>query len=209
MAVRIRHFKEEDFSQVAALLGDTWHSSDDEAARYWRGADQLAWHLSRSQTGFVACDGDDVRGVALVAMADAPTDPRWEAEKWRIAQLAWIQDGVDSQSDEGSEIIELEHALSQRLSEEHGAADAGVLELLVVDEGMRGTGVGARLMSEALHWLDLQGAERMRLITDDGCDWQIYDHLGMERVVSDATSEGFGVFAYEGAVDELRERLQH
>lgn len=207
MAIRIRSFREDDFPQVASLLGKTWHADHNEATSYWRGADQLAWHLSQSQAGFVAVEDDAVLGIALVALADVRTDPRWEAESWRIAQLAWTQDGVDSHSDAGSEAIELEHVLAQRLSDEFGTDGAGVLELLVVDRDARGRGIGARLMDEALHWLDLQGAEQVRLITDDGCDWQVYDHLGMDRAASETTSEGFGVFAYQGSVADLRDRL--
>ena len=203
MTIRIRDFKDDDFSQLADLLARTWHTSQGEGA-YWCGANELAWHLTRSQRSMVAYEDDRILGAALCEMAGAPTNERWEVEQWQIAQIAWAQDAVDSRAHEEFELDE--DALMAEVNERLGTDAVGVLDLLIVTPDARGNGLGMRLLQEAIRWLEGEGADYLRLVTDDGCDWSLYEHLGMERVASrrSGTGKESNVYCYQSSIERLR-----
>ena len=202
MTIRIRDFKDSDFSQLAALLGRTWHTSQGEGA-FWCGANELAWHLTRAQHSVIAHEDDAILGAVLCEMAGSPINERWAAEQWQIAQIAWTQDGIDSRAHEEFELDE--DALMAEVNEQLGTDAVGVIDLLVVTQDARGQGLGRRLLDAALRWLEGEGADYVRLVTDDGCDWGLYEHLGMERVASrpSGTGKQANVYCYQGAIEQL------
>lgn len=82
--------------------------------------------------------------------------------------------------------------------------DAGapaVLLHVVVDEGARGHGVGARLVDAFVASVGAAGAEEVRLVTDlDGRATDFYDRLGWERVTTRRARDGRRVVEYRTAV---------
>lgn len=63
---------------------------------------------------------------------------------------------------------------------------------LLVSPAPRGLGLGRRLLKLACDHLRSVGAPTMHLVTDTDCDWQFYDHIGMERLAERGRPAGAG-----------------
>ena len=93
-----------------------------------------------------------------------------------------------------------ELALSRRF---RAAADASgrpeaaaEFKLLIVSPAARGLGVGGGLVSRGEDHLAQTGAAGYYLITDDTCDVGFYDHLGLSRLVAEASAVEPGINLY-------------
>ena len=204
--MRVRTFTGADFDPAARLLAQIWYE-DHGSHAIWHGADELCAHLARSDKGFVAEEDGAFLGTILVASPrdeDKSEDMRrhWLQQRTRIAAMAGVF-GVNAR--EGAQVIAEEDALLDEVEVRSGSTDVGEIALLVVSGDARGRGVGGALLREGLTWLDERGASDVRLVTDDDCDWQMYEHLNMRRV-GEAVSKarpGMGIYAYQGSVIEL------
>jgi hypothetical protein len=49
-------------------------------------------------------------------------------------------------------------------------------------------------------WFEERGTANVRLVTADDCDWQVYEHWGLERVGEGTASAdpSFGMYVYQG-----------
>ena len=204
--MRVRTFSGADFDPAAKLLAQTWYEGHGPHA-IWHGADELCAHLARTDKGFVAEDDGDFLGVILLASPceeDKNKDMRmhWLQQRTRTAAMAKVF-GVNARED--AQVIAEEDELLDEVAKRCGTAGVGEVPLVIVACEARGRGVGGALLREGLAWLDERGASDVRLVTDDDCDWQIYEHLGMRRVgetVSKARS-GLGIYSYQGNVKYL------
>lgn len=209
--MRVRAFFGADFDTVSRLLGQTWHAEHGSHAM-WHGADELCAYLSRADQGFVATDDEGgFLGVVLVSgpgEEDHNKDMRmhWLQQRTRIAGMASVL-GVNARED--AHVIAAETALVEEAAQRFGSEGVGEIELLIVAEEARGRGVGRALLREALSWLSEHGATEVRLVTDDACDWQVYGHLGMSRLI-EREFEDLPVraaFVYQGSTASLMERV--
>ena len=93
-----------------------------------------------------------------------------------------------------------ELALSQRFRAAAGASGrpeaAAEFKLLIVSPAARGLGVGGDLVSRGENHLAQTGAAGYYLITDDTCDVGFYDHLGLSRLVAEASAAEPGINLY-------------
>ena len=205
--MRVREFAGGDFDSASKLLGATWHAEHGRQA-YWQGADELCDHLSRSDVGFVVeDDGGSLLGVALYAgTSETPHNDtlrmHWLQQRTRLAAMAKAL-GIDARADVS--LLNDEHENVQKGLEQAGVHKAGEVVLVIVSPQARGLGVGSALLQAGLSWLASQGAEVVCLVTDDACDWQFYEHLGMRRTLQGyATHDAdFGLYVYEASVEEL------
>ncbi len=224
--MRIREFMGIDFEPAARILGDTWHKEHGGRA-YWQGADELCSYLARCDKGYVAfgdvtvkegdpIDGDAMLGVILVA------SPR-EEDRNKDLRLHWLQQrtsvafmanalGINARAD--AALLNEEHELMEHAGAEFGIQDVGEIVLLIVTENARGQGVGRELLRKGIAWLLAHDASRVRLVTDDDCDWQAYEHLGMQRVleataitVTSKEKAPFHMYVYEASGEELAQRI--
>lgn len=208
--MRVRTFTGADFDSVAKLLAQTWYEHRGSHA-IWYGADELCAHLARTDKGFVAEDEGTFLGVILLAShreEDKNKDMRmhWLQQRTRTAAMAKVF-GVNARED--AQVIAEEDELLEEVAKRHGIADVGEIPLVIVASGARGRGVGRALLREGLAWLDERGVSDVRLVTDDDCDWQMYEHLGMHRVgetVSKVRS-GLGIYSYQGNVKNFLARV--
>ena len=90
---------------------------------------------------------------------------------------------------------------------EDDGTSVGILQLLVLSPEARGLGLGRRLMQAGLSLIKAAGASRYRLSTDEGCDWQFYEHIGLTRIAEDTlilpdddAARAFSYFVYEGTL---------
>lgn len=204
--MRVRTFSGADFDPVAKLLAQTWYEHRGAHA-IWHGADELCAHLARTDKGFVAEEDGTFLGVILLASPfedDKNKDMRmhWLQQRTRTAAMAKVF-GVNARED--AQVIAEEDELLEEVAERHGLADVGEIPLVIVASEARGRGVGRALLREGLAWLDERGAADVRLVTDDDCDWQMYEHLGMRRVGETVSKvrPGLGIYSYQGNVKKL------
>ncbi len=224
--MRIREFMGIDFEPAARILGDTWHKEHGGRA-YWQGADELCSYLAHCDKGYVAfgnvptkegepVDGDTMLGIILVASPreeDHNKDLRmhWLQQRTSVAFMANAL-GINARAD--AALLNEEHELMVRANSEFGTQNVGEIVLLIVTENARGQGVGRELLRKGVTWLQTHDVSRIRLVTDDDCDWQAYEHLGMRRVleapattVASKDKTPFYMYVYETSGIELAHRI--
>ena len=208
--MRVRTFAGADFDPAARLLAQIWYA-DHGSHAIWHGADELCAHLARSDKGFVAEEDGTFLGVILLASPleeDKNEDMRrhWLQQRTRTAAMANVF-GVNAR--EGARVIAEEDELLDEVAARSGSTGVGEIPLLIVAGDVRGKGFGGALLREGLSWLFERGASDVRLVTDDDCDWQFYEHINMSRVgetVSHARP-GMGIYVYQGSVAVLLSHL--
>lgn len=146
----------------------------------------MGYYLSRTTTGCVARHGDDVVGIALaggITNGWLPSHPKWanmmRQARERLEAAPWDDRAIpDTLADVDEE---------QAFADETALSDLGLdaeLNLIVVDDGWQGRGIGRNLLRRIGQQGQALGWERMFLITDTSCDWPAYDHLGFTHVDS-------------------------
>lgn len=178
--MRIREFMGADFEPLSKIVGDTWHARH-EGHAFWHGADELCFHLSKADKGFV-CEDEDGKVVGVILLTSPNENDRndtlrmhWLQQRTRLGAMASAL-GINARADAGflSEQDELMNEVSRSL----GTEGVGIIQLLILEPGSRGKGAGGSLLDAGMHWLKDRGATKVRLATDDECDWQFYEHVG-------------------------------
>lgn len=199
-SVTYRPFEEGDVPELASLVAAQWYGELGEGASCAAGTEELCHHLARSTAGFVAERGGKPVGACLAHVGTPGNASRWQA---REAEANRRLRDADDETREATALLGEEDALVEEVARQLGEVATGYLELLIVSPAAQGLGVGRTLMGLGLDHLRGGGATRFRLVTDDGCDWQFYDHIGMRRVgerevATPLEGEGFHVYCYEG-----------
>lgn len=205
--MEIRTLQTSNLDAVARELATLWYASAGADAPQL-GMSELYAHLSRADAGLAAVDDQgQLLGVVLMQAPRGHEQPfalksyaRDRADRLRERLRAL---GLDDQH----WILEAEDELLQQVEHERGTA--GEIVLLVVAQSARGQGLGKRLLRAGAQWLAEQGASQLRLVTDDDCDWQVYEHLGMERVAQDHAERDFALdmYVYQLPIAQLIARL--
>ena len=209
--MQIRDFNGSDLNPLSELTGSIWYA-DHGSEACWPGANELCMHLSATDKCFVAADDDGtVLGAILIGSAnaeDANPDMRthWKKQGSSMATIASAL-GIDARV--GAALVDEESALMTDVATQRGADGVGTVELLILSAQARGKGYGRALFGQGIAWLGNHGAQRVRLVTDEDCDWQIYEHWSMERVADRASAShpDTRMFVYEGSIDALSQRL--
>lgn len=209
--MNIRDFSGTDFDVLSRLLGSLWHSQHGTRA-YWCGADELCAYLSHTDKGFVAAD--DANSALGALLLDSPRKEdgndtlkmHWLQQRTRIGAMAAALN-INARAD--ATVIYEEDELLKQVGKERGNDDVGVVVLLVLAEQARGRGMGKELLRQGLLWLGDREVRTIRLVTDEDCDWQVYEHLGMERVASKVVlpENGLTAFVYESPLASILERI--
>lgn len=231
--VNLRPFAEKDFDLFASLLADLWHPGSDRNISLLQGSEELSHHLSEASWGIVAEQSDSQGqvlplGLCLVrltsdfvlpeeAQGDAGLGGAIDAAAWDARHDAFVARAqtIGAFGPCPDPICAAEDVLMDHTIEIDGTS-VGILQLLVISPDARGLGLGRRLMQAGLSLIKAAGATRYRLSTDEGCDWQFYEHIGLRRIAEDTlalpaeaeqddndrsfTARSFTYFVYEGAL---------
>ena len=205
--MHIRALQTDDLGILAQEVSDLWYDGTGDNAELL-GKAELCTHLSHSDAGLVATDDDGrVLGVVLVQEAHGQNHPyALRDEACASGQQLWErmrEPGIDN----ADIVLKAENALLGRAVEQSG--QAGEIVLLVVTAAARGLGLGKRLMREGALWLAERDVTQVRLATDESCDWQVYEHLGMERVAQDTIGDdpSLEIYVYQMDTSALVKRL--
>lgn len=184
-----------DYDALLDLMQATWYADlptaivSPEKARLLA-ADELVCYLAQHTFSRLAWLDDAGQNepklmgftFARHGAAREETRARWEGELSRIQEYEHIA----FRPLPGRMLAEgyyLEEARARRaIIDERGIPDDDCVLLLVVSSEARGLGLGRRLLDASRAYLRDQGAPMFHLVTDTGCDWQFYEHLGLERL---------------------------
>lgn len=183
--MKIQEFMGADFDPLARLLGTTWHAQHADHS-FWQGADELCDYLSLTDKGFVVKgESGELLGAMLLRSPreedhNGTMRMHWLQQRTRIAAMATAL-GIDARAD--VKFLNEENEFMREADEQRGSDGVGIVKLLIVAPEARGAGVGRTLFEQGCVWLKEHGATTVRLVTDDECDWQFYEHDGMDRVM--------------------------
>jgi GNAT superfamily N-acetyltransferase len=181
--MQIRDLTGSDFEPLSRIVGELWHAHH-EGRSYWYGADELCVHLSLTDKGFVAeSDGKVIGAILLQSPREEDKNKdlymHWIQQRTRIAAMCNVL-GFNARED--NEVLNVERDALSLAADQYGNDNVGEVVLFVVAKAAQGQGVGHALMQEGVTWLANHDARVVRLVTADDCDWQVYEHYGMERL---------------------------
>lgn len=210
--MRIRDLTGSDFEPLSRIVGDLWHAYH-EGRSYWYGADELCVHLSLTDKGFVAENDGEVIGAILLQSPreeDKNKDlyMHWIQQRTRIAAMCNVL-GFNARED--NEVLNVERDALSLAANQYGNDNVGEVVLFVVAKTAQGQGVGHALMQKGLAWLADHDARVVRLVTAEDCDWQVYEHYGMERLPlsKQFIFESIESYVYQSDAADLLARLEH
>lgn len=226
----LRPLKEEDVDPLARIVQKTWFKADlpsDPEKGDPAGRGDQAWEESRAQRrlqaakfdflfyllksthGLVAQVAGRPVGVILadVFVLDPHAHPALAGQdrlyRDHVAFLrSWVPDGgryADS--------IMKDDRDTRRLYDQHRSHTEAEVVLFIVDESVRGQGVGKSLWLAMLDLLDQAGVKRYFLYTDTDCNYMFYEYRGMLRIeerigVAGPLGEPLDKFTYLGLPSE-------
>ena len=181
---------ERDFPQAAELMWQQWYGGRDVDLLRALAVDELLHYLEQASFTEVVRRGDELLGL-VVARHGAP-DPKL------AASLAPVRDRMDARFGDLAQTVPhtdsyyVEVDAHRDMLAECGMPEDDMVLLLLVSPASRGLGLGRRLLKLAGDHLRSVGAPTMHLVTDTDCDWQFYDHIGMERLAERGRPAGTG-----------------
>ncbi|WP_225431527.1 GNAT family N-acetyltransferase [Bifidobacterium platyrrhinorum] len=206
--VTLRPLRRDDCPALVAMMRRMWYADPEMDGRCARRLAIIDLHhcLSCSTIATVAVQGDRVVGVIL-ARVDAKM-PRLRSTPFgrhvrRVIReslpLPFTADGRRGIRD-ALDLIAVDGRLMRGLRTRYDAEAV----LFLVDERVRGRGVGRLLFDHAVGRFQAEGARRYFLFTDTTCNVGFYDHRGLTRIREERRGHADGTvdtyYLYEGEV---------
>lgn len=181
---------ERDFSQAAELMWQQWYGGRDVDLLRALSVDELLHYLEQASFAEVVRRGGELLGL-VVARHGAP-DPELVASLTPVREPMDVRFGDLAQTVPHTDSYYVEVDAHRDMLAECGMPEDDMVLLLLVSPASRGLGLGRRLLKLAGDYLRSVGAPTMHLVTDTDCDWQFYDHIGMERLAERERPAGAG-----------------
>lgn len=177
-----RPFEKDDFSALASILKDTWHTyAPNQEYNALEAACDLVHSLEISSFSQVVLVDDVPCGIVL---ARAEGDRLPHAKECHAAMDAFLERMHKLEpkaTDEYLSFLEAEQRVNSRLLEQSGLARASQITLLAVSGTARGLGIGSVLLDAATSYVTSRGAKGLYLYTDTDCSWKFYERRGLKR----------------------------
>ena len=177
-----RPFEKDDFSALASILKDTWHTyAPNQEYNALEAACDLIHSLEISSFSQVVLVDDVPCGIVL---ARAEGDRLPHAKECHAAMDAFLERMHKLEpkaTDEYLSFLEAEQRVNSRLLEQSDLARASQITLLAVSGTARGLGIGSVLLDAATSYVTSRGAKGLYLYTDTDCSWKFYERRGLKR----------------------------
>lgn len=171
---------ERDFDQAATLMWQQWYGGRDVDLLRAVAVDELLHYLEQASFAEVVRRGDELLGVSI-ARHGAPYAKLTDAlAAVRARMYDRFGDLAQTVPHNDSYLVEVD--AHREMLAACGMPEDDMVLLLLVSPASRGLGLGRRLLKMAADYLRSEGAETIHLVTDTDCDWQFYEHIGMERL---------------------------
>lgn len=213
-SVILRPLRRVDFPVIAEMIRRMWYAEPELSLSCARRLAMIDLHysLSGSTSAMVAQCGDTVVGI-ITTHVDAHTNPRVDtyadthdnSHKSRVCSrfFSWHNRAIFRLTVSLLPSVQGRNGLRKMLSlgridanlmrsaqshNDNGNSFDGEVVLFLVDETMRGRGVGRMLFDHAMQDFRLSGVNRYFLFTDTRCNVGFYNHRGLTRLCSQRTA---------------------
>ncbi|MBT1172023.1 GNAT family N-acetyltransferase [Bifidobacterium sp. MA2] len=203
-SVTMRPLHRDDYPTVIEMMRRMWYASVGDACARRLAAADLHHCLSRSTVAMAAERDGEVVGVILGRVAAAVSRrrplPRCRHVLHMIRESIPLPFSAEGRRGirEALELIAVDAHLIRGIGSRYDAE----IVLFLVDERVRGRGVGRMLFDRILRTFRNVGANRYFLFTDTTCDVGFYDHRGLTRFRERRVSRRDGAddvyYLYEG-----------
>ncbi|ELC5004820.1 GNAT family N-acetyltransferase [Salmonella enterica] len=150
---------------------------------------------------FVARDGDEIIGVIAASL----TDNLAKKTNAKIRKYKALKKVISRKRKEIFELYLDTLILNENLLLQSGKQFEAALNFFILDERYRGLGIGNKLYSVFIDYLDEKGINEFFLWTDSSSNFQFYEKKGLRRIAEDKYSWGGdddaeSYYLYEGKV---------
>lgn len=185
-SIVLRPLRRTDYSAVAEMIRRMWYAEPELSLPCARRLAMIDLHysLSGSSSAMVAQCGSRVVGIIATHVDAHEARSRRRPFGWhRQAILALAVPLLFSAEGRGGlrkmlSLTSIDERLLRGVQHRFGAEVA----LFLVDESIRGHGVGRMLFDHAMDDFRKAGVNRYFLFTDTRCDIGFYDHRGLSRL---------------------------
>lgn len=178
--VNIRRFYKEDAPALEDVIRKTWKydafCSSETAARL---AHVYLYSCLANQT-FTAVALVDGKPCGII-MAKHIQKHRCPFSLKLHSLLAIVRLLIKREGREICSFYEKIHNVDQELLDGSGKTYGGELSFFVLNEALRGLGIGKQLYNAALTYMRQENIQSFYLFTDISCNYGFYEHCGMQR----------------------------
>lgn len=202
--MELKDLGEKDLPGVLNLLKQTWYSDNFSIDPEINDAQvmlDLDHVLSKSSWAKVVVDAGEVKAVITARVNAASNNLGMLGNNWSEALLTILKGSKEARNDFINYKLAKEEKYFKML-EEHNESDAEIV-LLIVDPNFQGHGVGRKLFEECMKYFRRNNVKKFNLKTDTACNYNFYDHMGMNCVAQEAIAPGkdFTFLLYEGEIE--------
>lgn len=229
--ITLRSLRETDIDRLAAITQKAWFNpripssllngrAADEGwqdaqghRRFFAAKYDFLWYLNKCTHALVADIAGRVSGVILTDLFAGHEDgiQALSGQDRLFEQYdKWIKTAVP----DGSKIvtsIQEDDLKTNHLAEAARRDSQAEIVLFIVDDTVRGQGVGKTLWQAMIQFLSTHGVDNYYLYTDTECNFMFYEYQGLTRVTEQLNASGpvgepLDKFIYQGSAGEPRLR---
>ncbi|EFG26762.2 GNAT family acetyltransferase [Scardovia inopinata] len=229
--ITLRSLRETDIDRLAAITQKAWfkpripsslvngHRADEGwqdaqgHRRFFAAKYDFLWYLNKCTHALVADIAGRVSGVILTDLFAGHEDgiQALSGQDRLFEQYdKWIKTAVPDGSKIATSIQE-DDLKTNHLAEAVRRDSQAEIVLFIVDDTVRGQGVGKTLWQAMIQFLSTHGVDNYYLYTDTECNFMFYEYQGLTRVTEQLNASGpvgepLDKFIYQGSAGEPRLR---
>lgn len=185
--VVFREIKPEDYPALEKIISDTWGYEKFSSPPLAKQLTKLYLQSCLAVQSFnkVAVYQEKAVGI-IMAKSNHAYRPSFK-QNLKTLKIAWPL-LFKKESRKLAKLFWKFEKTDQALLAECGEKFQGELVFFAVDQNVRGLGIGKALFSQAQAYLKSENIPQFYLYTDSTCNYQFYEHQGLERIGEKAFS---------------------
>lgn len=202
--INIRPAYESDTTAMIEMIHQAWYKNDEDSFAtntsftHALAELDLDLHLNHTTNAIVAEQAGKVVGAILLSAYGKEASGRMLQTDPRSVLTTIIAAPAERKTRE-ADYTRKEIAAYDAMFKELDIKYEGEIQLLIVDEAIRGQGIGKQLFQAGLAYFEETEVTSYHLYTDDDCIYQFYDHQGLRRAAFEPLESGsnFNFYIYD------------